>query len=117
MAKDNVDVSSDLGSLLGELAKAKAEEQKKKQEKIEEINNDNSFASMMAELSQVAKVTKVKKTVKCQDCKDKELKLSINRFKCDACRCILCRDHYRQGLIYGGKYYNDYKDHYFETAI
>ena len=64
MAKDNVDVSSDLGSLLGELAKAKAEEQKKKQEKIEEINNDNSFASMMAELSQVAKVTKVKKPVK-----------------------------------------------------
>ena len=64
MAKDNVDVSSDLGSLLGELAKAKAEEQKKKQEKIEEINNDNSFASMMAELSQVAKVTKVKKPIK-----------------------------------------------------
>ena len=28
MSKDNVDVSSDLGSLLGELAKAKAEEQK-----------------------------------------------------------------------------------------
>ena len=34
MSKDNVDVSSDLGSLLGELAKAKAEEQKKKQEKV-----------------------------------------------------------------------------------
>ena len=55
MSKDNVDVSSDLGSLLGELAKAKAEEQKKKQEKVEELNKDSSFANMMAELSQVAK--------------------------------------------------------------
>ena len=62
MSKDNVDVSSDLGSLLGELAKAKAEEQKKKQEKVEELNKDSSFANMMAELSQVAKVTKVKGT-------------------------------------------------------
>ena len=51
MSKDSVDVSNDLGSLLGELAKAKAEEQKKKQEKIEQLNKDNSFASMMAELS------------------------------------------------------------------
>ena len=52
---------------------------------------------------------KVKKTVKCQDCRDKELKLSINRFRCDACRCILCREHFKQGLIYGSKYYNDIK--------
>ena len=64
MSKDNVDVSSDLGSLLGELAKAKAEEQKKKQEKVEELNKDSSFANMMAELSQVAKVTKVKEPEK-----------------------------------------------------
>ena len=64
MAKDNVDVSSDLGSLLGELAKVKAEEDKKKQEKVIELKNDSSFANMMAELSQVAKVTKVKKAVK-----------------------------------------------------
>ena len=64
MAKDNVDVSSDLGSLLGELAKVKAEEDKKKQEKVIELKNDSSFANMMAELSQVAKVTKVKKPVK-----------------------------------------------------
>ena len=64
MSKDNGDVSSDLGSLLGELAKAKAEEQKKKQEKVEELNNDSSFANMMAELSQVAKVTKVKEPEK-----------------------------------------------------
>jgi hypothetical protein len=64
MSKDNVDVSSDLGSLLGELAKAKAEEQKKKQEKVKELNKDSSFANMMAELSQVAKVTKVKEPEK-----------------------------------------------------
>ena len=64
MTKDNVDVSSDLGSLLGELAKVKAEEDKKKQEKVTELKNDSSFANMMAELSQVAKVTKVKKPVK-----------------------------------------------------
>ena len=64
MSKDNVDVSSDLGSLLGELAKAKAEEQKKKQEKVKELNKDSSFANMMAELSQVAKVTKVKEPQK-----------------------------------------------------
>ena len=64
MTKDNVDVSSDLGSLLGELAKVKAEEDKKKQEKVIELKNDSSFANMMAELSQVAKVTKVKKPVK-----------------------------------------------------
>ena len=64
MTKDNVDVSSDLGSLLGELAKVKAEEDKKKQEKVIELKNDSSFANMMAELSQVAKVTKVKKPIK-----------------------------------------------------
>jgi len=64
MTKDNVDVSSDLGSLLGELAKVKAEEDKRKQEKVIELKNDSSFANMMAELSQVAKVTKVKKPVK-----------------------------------------------------
>ena len=64
MSKDNVDVSSDLGSLLGELAKAKAEEQKKKQEKVEELNQDSSFANMMAELSQVAKVSKIKEPKK-----------------------------------------------------
>ena len=43
----------------------------------------------------------VKKLIKCQDCEDKVLKLSINRFKCDACRSILCREHYKIGLIYG----------------
>tara|TARA_A100001015_G_scaffold156242_1_gene173387 strand:- start:213 stop:1337 length:1125 start_codon:yes stop_codon:yes gene_type:complete len=64
MSKDNVDVSSDLGSLLGELAKAKVEDQKKKLEKVEELNKDSSFADMMAELSQVAKTTKVKKIEK-----------------------------------------------------
>ena len=61
MAKDNVDVSSDLSSLLGELSKIKKEEDKTKQKKVEELNNDISFASMMAELSQVAKDTKKKK--------------------------------------------------------
>ena len=61
MAKDNVDVSSDLSSLLGELSKIKKEEDKTKQKKVEELNNDVSFASMMAELSQVAKDTKKKK--------------------------------------------------------
>ena len=61
MAKDNVDVSSDLSSLLSELSKVKKEEDKSKQKKVEEINNDVSFASMMAELSQVAKDTKKKK--------------------------------------------------------
>ena len=61
MAKDNVDVSSDLSSLLSELSKVKKEEDKSKQKKVEEINNDISFASMMAELSQVAKDTKKKK--------------------------------------------------------
>ena len=64
MSKNNVDVSSDLGSLLGELAKAKVEDQKKKLEKVEELNKDSSFADMMAELSQVAKTTKVKKIEK-----------------------------------------------------
>ena len=58
MAKDNVDVSSDLGSLLSELSKAKAEEKQKEQKKLEQINKDSSFASMMAELSEVAKETK-----------------------------------------------------------
>ena len=61
MANDNVDVSSDLSSLLGELSKIKKEEDKSKQKKVEELNNDVSFASMMAELSQVAKDTKKKK--------------------------------------------------------
>jgi len=61
MAKDNVDVTSDLSSLLSELSKVKKEEDKSKQKKVEEINNDVSFASMMAELSQVAKDTKKKK--------------------------------------------------------
>ena len=61
MAKDNVDVSSDLSSLLSELSKVKKEEDKSKQKKVEELNNDVSFASMMAELSQVAKNTKKKK--------------------------------------------------------
>ena len=58
MAKDNVDVSSDLGSLLSELSKAKAEEKQKEQKKVEQISKDSSFASMMAELSEVAKETK-----------------------------------------------------------
>jgi len=58
MAKDNVDVSSDLGSLLSELSKAKAEEKQREQKKVEELNKDVSFASMMAELSEVAKETK-----------------------------------------------------------
>jgi len=57
MSKNNVDVSSDLSSLLGELSKIKKEEDKTKQKKVEEINKDVSFASMMAELSEVAKET------------------------------------------------------------
>ena len=65
MSKNSVDVSSDLGSLLGELAKAKLEEDKKKQEKVEKLNQDSSFANMMAELSQVAKKT-CKKTITCR---------------------------------------------------
>ena len=72
MSKDSVDVSSDLSSLLGELAKAKAEEQKKKQEKIERLNKDSSFASMMTELSKVAKDDKKKKTLLVKPEKKKE---------------------------------------------
>jgi hypothetical protein len=59
MNKNNIDVSSDLGSLLNELSEVRKQEEKKKQEKLKEINKDSSFASMMAELSQVAKETKV----------------------------------------------------------
>jgi len=58
MAKDNVDVSSDLGSLLSELSKVKEEEIQREQKKVEQISKDSSFASMMAELSEVAKETK-----------------------------------------------------------
>ena len=58
MAKDNIDVSNDLGSLLDQLSEVRKQEEKKKQEKLKEINQDSSFASMMAELSQVAKETK-----------------------------------------------------------
>jgi len=61
MSKDNIDVSSDLSSLLSELSQVKKEEQKKVQEKVEKINQDSSFASMMAELSEVAKSDKKKK--------------------------------------------------------
>ena len=61
MSKDNIDVSSDLSSLLSELSQVKKEEQKKVQEKVEKINQDTSFASMMAELSEVAKSDKKKK--------------------------------------------------------
>jgi len=61
MSNNNVDVSSDLSTLLSELAKIKTEEKKAEQKKVEEINKDSSFASMMAELSQVAKDTKKKK--------------------------------------------------------
>ena len=61
MSKDNIDVSSDLSSLLSELSQVKKEEQKKVQEKVEKINQDTSFASMMAELSEVAKDDKKKK--------------------------------------------------------
>ena len=45
MTKDNVDVSSDLGSLLGELAKVKAEEDKKKLKKhiFDQIENVSTF--------------------------------------------------------------------------
>ena len=50
---------------------------------------------------------KVKKKFKCKDCENNEIKLSINRFKCNACRCILCRKHYKLGLIAGNKYYKD----------
>ena len=60
MAKQDVEVSSDLGSLLDQLSEARRQEEKKKQEKLQEINQDSSFASMMAELSEVAKTTKVK---------------------------------------------------------
>ena len=60
MAKQDVEVSSDLGSLLDQLSEARRQEEKKKQEKLQEINQDSSFASMMAELSEVAKKTKVK---------------------------------------------------------
>jgi len=61
MSKDNIDVSSDLSSLLSELSQVKKEEQKKVQEKVEKINQDSSFASMIAELSEVAKSDKKKK--------------------------------------------------------
>ena len=60
MAKQDVEVSSDLGSLLDQLSEVRKQEEKKKQEKLKEINQDSSFASMIAELSEVAKVTKVK---------------------------------------------------------
>ena len=60
MAKKDVEVSSDLGSLLDQLSEVRRQEEKKKQEKLKEINQDSSFASMMAELSEVAKTTKVK---------------------------------------------------------
>ena len=60
MAKQDVEVSSDLGSLLDQLSEVRRQEEKKKQEKLKEINQDSSFASMMAELSEVAKTTKVK---------------------------------------------------------
>ena len=60
MAKQDVEVSSDLGSLLDQLSEVRRQEEKKKQEKLKEINQDSSFASMMAELSEVAKKTKVK---------------------------------------------------------
>ena len=46
---------------------------------------------------------KVRKVIKCADCKvNNELKLSINRFKCNVCFSILCRKHYKLGLE-GGK--------------
>jgi hypothetical protein len=60
MAKQDVEVSSDLGSLLDQLSEVRKQEEQKKQEKLKEINQDSSFASMIAELSEVAKVTKVK---------------------------------------------------------
>ena len=60
MAKQDVEVSSDLGSLLDQLSEVRKQEERKKQEKLKEINQDSSFASMIAELSEVAKVTKVK---------------------------------------------------------
>jgi len=60
MAKKDVEVSSDLGSLLDQLSEVRKQEEEKKQKKLKEINQDSSFASMMAELSEVAKVTKVK---------------------------------------------------------
>ena len=50
---------------------------------------------------------KVRKVIKCADCNDNnELKLSINRFKCNVCFSILCRKHYKLGLEGGKKYYN-----------
>jgi len=76
MAKDNIDVSNDLGSLLDELSKVRREEEKKKQEKLKEINQDTSFASMMAELSQVAKETKVIKKEE-QEVTTKEEKVGL----------------------------------------
>ena len=60
MAKQDVEVLSDLGSLLDQLSEVRKQEEQKKQEKLKEINQDSSFASMIAELSEVAKVTKVK---------------------------------------------------------
>ena len=60
MAKKDVEVSSDLGSLLDQLSEVRKQEEEKKQKKLKEINQDSSFASMMAELSEIAKVTKVK---------------------------------------------------------
>ena len=50
---------------------------------------------------------RVKNKIKCKDCVDNEIKLSINRFKCNSCASILCREHYKLGLIAGNKYYKD----------
>ena len=50
---------------------------------------------------------KVRKIIKCVDCEGiNELKLSINRFKCNVCFNILCRKHYKLGLEGGRKYYD-----------
>ena len=53
------------------------------------------------------KVKPIKSIKTCIDCnQEKELKLSINRFKCNVCSRILCRKHYKLGLEGGRKYYN-----------
>ena len=109
MAKDNVDVSSDLSSLLGELSKIKKEEDKTKQKKVEELNNDVSFASMMAELSQVAKDTKKKKLlVEPEKKKEKEVTTKEDKIGLLSQLSQLAKDTKKEESYEIGK---DYADH------
>tara|TARA_E500000318_G_scaffold111162_1_gene128733 strand:+ start:3394 stop:4524 length:1131 start_codon:yes stop_codon:yes gene_type:complete len=109
MANDNVDVSSDLSSLLGELSKIKKEEDKSKQKKVEELNNDVSFASMMAELSQVAKNTKKKKLlVEPKKKKEKEVTTKEDKIGLLSQLSQLAKDTKKEESYEIGK---DYADH------